>query len=102
MNTKPVLRRERPMNAEERAYVEDDLGGDAEERADARKALANGNVIDEYYEIREAKNGQFYFVLKAANHQIIGTSEMYATRHNAEEGIESVMRYAPTAPIVRE
>ena len=54
------------------------------------------------YEIREAKNGQFYFVLKAANHQIIGTSELYVTRHNAEEGIESVLRYAPTAPIVRE
>lgn len=42
------------MTPSERAYVEKDLKGDAEDRADAQKALANGNVIDEVYEIREA------------------------------------------------
>jgi len=42
------------MSPKERAYVEEDLRGDAEDRADAEKALANGNVVDEIYDIREA------------------------------------------------
>ena len=43
------------MTPKEKAYVEEDLEGDAEDRADAQLALANGEVIDETYEIREAK-----------------------------------------------
>ena len=48
------------MSPAERAYVEEDLEGDAEDRSDAQKALANGNVVDEYYEIREAKQFVLY------------------------------------------
>ncbi|EOM2322604.1 YegP family protein, partial [Escherichia coli] len=32
----------------------------------------------------------FYFNLKAANHQIIGSSQMYATAQSRETGIASV------------
>ena len=48
------------MTSAERAYVEEDLESDADDRADAQKALANGNVIDEIYEIREAKQFVLY------------------------------------------
>lgn len=37
-----------------------------------------------------ASNGKFYFNLKAANHQIIGSSQMYATAQSRETGIASV------------
>lgn len=43
-----------------------------------------------YYELLTAKDGQTYFNLKAGNHEIILTSEMYTTRAAAENGIESV------------
>ena len=50
---------------------------------------ANGRDINNF-EILEAKNGQFYFNLKAANHQIIGTSEMYVSKYNAQRGAKAV------------
>lgn len=52
---------------------------------------------DANYERRTAKNGQPYFVLKAANTQVIGQSEMYASKASMENGIASVMRNAPGA-----
>jgi len=42
------------------------------------------------FEVRKAKNGKDYFVLKAANHQIIGTSEMYNSGAACSNGIKSV------------
>ena len=54
------------------------------------------------YELKTAKNGEFYFVLKAANHQVIGASEMYITQQGAQEGLESVMAFAPSAEVDRE
>lgn len=42
------------------------------------------------FEVRKSKNGKDYFVLKAANHQIIGTSEMYNSSASCSNGIKSV------------
>jgi len=42
-----------------------------------------------YFELKTAKDGQTYWNLKAGNHEIILTSEMYTTRAAAENGIES-------------
>lgn len=46
------------------------------------------------FEIKKAKNGQFYFNLKAANHEIILTSEMYTTKASAKKGVASVQKNA--------
>ncbi len=54
---------------------------------------------DERYDRREANNGQYYFVLQAANHQVIGMSEMYTTAAARENGIKAVMRDAPIGPV---
>lgn len=51
------------------------------------------------YETREANNGKYYFVLKAGNNQVIGTSQMYASAASCADGVESVMRNAPLAGI---
>jgi uncharacterized protein YegP (UPF0339 family) len=42
------------------------------------------------YETRTSSNKKPYFVLKAANHQIIGTSETYNSPDACEKGIASV------------
>ncbi len=52
---------------------------------------ANG-VNAERYEIREARDGSSYFVLKAGNGAIIGLSEMYVSKANAERAILSVQK----------
>lgn len=56
--------------------------------------------LDERYERRKSSRGEPYFVLKAANYEIIGTSEMYSSESAMENGIESVKKNAPVATIV--
>ena len=51
------------------------------------------------YEKLEAKNGKPYFNLKAANHQVIGTSQMYAAVANRDAGIVSVQTNGPTTTV---
>jgi uncharacterized protein YegP (UPF0339 family) len=55
--------------------------------------------IDERYERKTAKNGEAYFVLKASNGQVIGTSETYSSTGAADKGIESVRKNAPEAGV---
>ena len=45
-----------------------------------------------FYELKVAKDGQFMFNLKAANGQVILTSELYKTKASAENGIASVQK----------
>lgn len=49
-------------------------------------------TLDDRYDKKEAKNGQFYFNLKAANSEIIGTSEMYTSSQSRDSGINSVKK----------
>ncbi len=46
------------------------------------------------FEVRKARNGKDYFVLKAGNHQIIGTSEMYNSGSSCSNGMKSVGKNA--------
>ncbi|MGT3004209.1 YegP family protein [Pasteurella multocida] len=45
-----------------------------------------------WYELKLAKDGQFMFNLKAANSQVILTSELYRSRSAAENGIASIQK----------
>ncbi len=44
------------------------------------------------FELKDAKGGQFLFVLKAANGEPVLTSELYKTKDGAKNGIESVKK----------
>lgn len=54
---------------------------------------------DSLYDRKEAANGKFHFNLKAGNHQVIGSSQMYEDASGMENGIESVKKNAPDADI---
>ena len=43
------------------------------------------------YERKDSSDGRFYFNLKAGNHQVIGTSQMYKTAASRDDGIKSVI-----------
>ena len=47
------------------------------------------------FELKKAKNGEFYFSLKASNGEVILTSEMYKAKLSARNGIDSVKKNAP-------
>jgi uncharacterized protein len=55
---------------------------------------------DANFERKTSAAGEPYFVLKAANNQVIGTSEMYTSTAAMENGIASVKANAPDAPVV--
>jgi len=52
------------------------------------------------FEIKVAKNGKYYFVLKAGNGRILVRSEMYESKTACENGIASVQKHAQTTEIV--
>jgi len=54
---------------------------------------------DSRFEKKTATNGKHYFVLKAANGQVIGTSEMYESTSGRDNGINSVKTNAPGATV---
>lgn len=48
-----------------------------------------------WYELSQANDGQYRFVLKAGNGEIILTSELYKAKASAENGIASVQKNSP-------
>ncbi len=55
--------------------------------------------IDLRFERKETKSGAPMFNLKAANGQVIGTSEAYSSESARDNGIASVMENAPEAAV---
>lgn len=54
---------------------------------------------DARYKRKAAGNNQAYFTLTAANHETIGTSEMYSSEAAMEDGIRAVKYDAPEARV---
>ena len=60
-------------------------------------AVKTNAPVDARYARKSSANGKFYFNLRAANYEVIGTSQMYVTTAGRDNGIESVNRNAPAA-----
>jgi len=63
-----------------------------------RSVMENSSNLTNF-EIKQAIDGSYYFNLLAKNHQVIGTSEMYTSKHGMQSGINAVMKYASDATI---
>lgn len=73
------------------------------EKAGARKGIDSVKVnsaIEARYDRLAAAGGKFRFVLKAGNHEIIGTSQLYKTEEGRDNGIESVKENGPDSEVV--
>ncbi len=55
---------------------------------------------DARYSRLTSNDNKPYFVLKAANHEVIGKSETYNSTQARENGIASCKTNGPTAPVV--
>ncbi len=73
----------------------------------ARSSCENGinsvrkSCIDnDHFERRTARNGKYYFVLKASNGLEVGRSQMYKSESGCRNGMASVARNAPGADVV--
>ncbi len=63
------------------------------------ESVRKNSAMDERFERKESANGKFHFNLLAANKQIVGSSQMYASKSGMEKGIESVKTNAQEATI---
>jgi len=54
---------------------------------------------DNRYEKKTSNTGDHYFNLKAANGQVIASSEMYNTASGMNSGVESVKKNGPSASV---
>lgn len=63
------------------------------------ESVRKNSLDDSKYEKKTATNGKLYFVLKATNGQVIGTSEMYDSESGRNNGIASVKENAPKATV---
>jgi uncharacterized protein len=73
-----------------------------ESKAAAENGIASvqkNHGADANYERKDASDGRPYFNLKAANHQVIGTSQMYSSAATRDAGIESVKTNGGSATV---
>lgn len=63
------------------------------------KSVQTNSPLDARYERKDASDGRPYFVLKAGNHQVIGTSQMYKDAAGRDNGIESVKANGPSTTV---
>lgn len=63
------------------------------------ESVRKHGVQHDTFEKKTASNGQFYFVLKAGNGQVIGRSEQYSSEAACDNGIDSVKRHAGDAAV---
>lgn len=75
-----------------------------ESRSGAENGIASVQkncAVESAYAHSDSSDGRFYFNLKAANHQVISTSQMYKTTAARQSGMESVRTNGPTT-VVKE
>jgi uncharacterized protein len=71
-------------------------------KASAENGIASVRAncrTDARYELKNSKNGKYYFNLKAANHEIIGSSEMYDSEKGRDTGIASMKANGATMTV---
>jgi uncharacterized protein len=66
------------------------------------ESVQNNCTNDNRFDRKQSANLKSYFTLKAANGQVIGTSEMYESKAGMEKGIESTKVNGTTKTIVEE
>ena len=66
------------------------------------ESVKKNAINPDRFEVKVAKNGKPYFNLKASNGQVIGASQMYSSEVTMKNGIASVAKNAPDAPVVEE
>ncbi len=73
-----------------------------ESKAAAENGIASvqkNSPLAERFDSKDASDGRFYFNLKAGNHQVIGTSQMYKAASGRDNGIASVKTNGSTTTI---
>ena len=64
------------------------------------QSVKTNSPYDSRYERKSSSNGKYYFILKATNGEIIGTSQMYIYATDRDHGIDVVKSQASNADVI--
>jgi uncharacterized protein len=67
---------------------------------DGIAAVRTAAQVDENFKRLTSVANEPYFTLQAANHEVVGTSEMYSSKQARDNGIDAVKRAASSAEVV--
>ena len=56
--------------------------------------------VEDNYMTQVSSNNQWYWTLRAANNQVIGTSQMYSSEQACRTGMMAMMNVETTTPVV--
>ncbi len=74
----------------------------ADGRDNGIRSVRENAPQDERYDRRVSDDKKHYFVLKAGNGEIIGTSKLYESEADREQGIAAIKKEANDASVVEE
>ncbi len=74
----------------------------AEAKLEDQTAAAPAAVTNPKFEVYKDKAGEFRYRMKARNGEIILSGEGYKAKASCPNGIDSIRRNAPEAPVVKE
>ncbi len=74
--------------------------GDEAAAWNATFSAAENGIDAARYDIRPSNNGGYYFNVLAPNGQVIGTSEVYVSRSNAEQARDSIIALLPEVELL--
>jgi len=63
------------------------------------QSVQTNSPFEERFDRKDASDGRCYFNLKAGNHQVIGTSQMYKDAAGRDNGIQSVRTNGPSLTV---
>lgn len=61
--------------------------------------MQKNGTSEQNFQLKDAKDGKFYFTLDAKNRDVIGASQMYASKATRKKGLNSVIANAPAATV---
>ena len=72
---------------------------EADKADDGAQVLESKSTRSGKFEIKQAKDGRYFFSLYASNRSVIAFSQIYSSASSAVNGIKSVINNAPTAGV---
>ena len=64
------------------------------------ESIRKNSAEDSRFDVHQEKSGKYRFSLKAANGEIIGQSQAYASEASCRKGIASVKKNSADSPVV--
>lgn len=89
-------------NADEKTLLKSEQYQSKASAQNGIESVRQNAPVDSRYELKTTESGKFYFNLKAANGQIVGTSVMYSDEAARNAAVAEVKQDAPSAGVSDE